>query len=84
MVTLSTKYYHIWTHNPRFYSIGLDLGIGGYSLHGSRRVFNFEDTAVKMVTFANRNQWLVAIALSNFTVHVAFVSEVTSKYIVNT
>ena len=48
---------------------------GGYSLFGSRRVFNFEDTSIRMVSFANNNQWLLAIVLANFTVHVAFVSE---------
>jgi len=48
---------------------------GGYSLFGSRRVFHFEDLSIRMVCFANNNQWLLAIALSNFTIHVAFVSE---------
>jgi len=56
---------------------------GGYSLHGSRRAFHFKDTSVKMVAFAN-DQWLLALALSNFTIHIAFVPgiSVTAKAVI--
>ena len=54
---------------------------GGYALYGSRRLFHFLETPVTMLCFARGHSWLLAIAMSNFSISIAHVSERNARIV---